>query len=48
MRRAGVREAGGVWGAVRPQLVRLVGAGLAGAAAELCGLGLIAAAAWLI
>ncbi|GAA1882583.1 hypothetical protein GCM10009736_58250 [Actinomadura bangladeshensis] len=40
--------AGGVWGAVRPQLVRLVGAGLAGAAAELCGLGLIAAAAWLI
>ncbi|GAA1799973.1 hypothetical protein GCM10009735_35410 [Actinomadura chokoriensis] len=37
-----------MWGAVRPQLVRLVGAGLAGAAAELCGLGLIAAAAWLI
>jgi ATP-binding cassette subfamily C protein/ATP-binding cassette subfamily C protein CydC len=48
MRRAGVREAGGVWGAVRPHAVRLVGAGLAGAAAELCGLGLIAAAAWLI
>ncbi|WP_344437004.1 thiol reductant ABC exporter subunit CydC [Actinomadura bangladeshensis] len=43
-----MRVAGGVWGAVRPQLVRLVGAGLAGAAAELCGLGLIAAAAWLI
>ncbi|CNF87586.1 ABC transporter ATP-binding protein CydC [Mycobacterium tuberculosis] len=38
----------GVWGAVRPHAVRLVGAGLAGAAAELCGLGLIAAAAWLI
>ncbi|WUI03281.1 thiol reductant ABC exporter subunit CydC [Spirillospora sp. NBC_00431] len=39
---------GGVWGAVRPHAVRLVAAGLAGAAAELCGLGLIAAAAWLI
>ncbi|MFA1547027.1 thiol reductant ABC exporter subunit CydC [Actinomadura chokoriensis] len=38
----------GVWGAVRPHVVRLVGAGLAGAAAELCGLGLVAAAAWLI
>ncbi|MFB4310260.1 thiol reductant ABC exporter subunit CydC [Actinomadura sp. GTD37] len=38
----------GVWGAVRPHAVRLVGAGLAGAAAELCGLGLVAAAAWLI
>ncbi|MFG2089478.1 MULTISPECIES: thiol reductant ABC exporter subunit CydC [unclassified Spirillospora] len=42
---SGVR---GVWGAVRPHGVRLVGAGLAGAAAELCGLGLIAAAAWLV
>ncbi|WP_433469872.1 thiol reductant ABC exporter subunit CydC [Spirillospora sp. CA-128828] len=38
----------GVWGAVRPHAVRLAGAGLAGAAAELCGLGLVAAAAWLI
>ncbi|MEU5882947.1 thiol reductant ABC exporter subunit CydC [Spirillospora sp. NPDC047279] len=38
----------GVWGAVRPYGVRLVAAGLAGVAAELCGLGLIAAAAWLI
>ncbi|WP_235036669.1 thiol reductant ABC exporter subunit CydC [Actinomadura sp. K4S16] len=38
----------GVWGAVRPHAVRLVAAGAAGAAAELCGLGLIAAAAWLI
>ncbi|MGP4028221.1 thiol reductant ABC exporter subunit CydC [Actinomadura sp. 3N407] len=38
----------GVWGAVRPHVVRLAGAGLAGAAAELCGLGLIAAAAWLV
>ncbi|NDU79477.1 thiol reductant ABC exporter subunit CydC, partial [Actinomadura sp. DSM 109109] len=35
-------------GAVRPHAVRLVAAGVAGAAAELCGLGLIAAAAWLI
>ncbi|MFC5747571.1 thiol reductant ABC exporter subunit CydC [Actinomadura rugatobispora] len=39
---------GGMWGAVRPHGVRLVAAGLAGVAAELCGLGLIAAAAWLI
>ncbi|NYD52857.1 ATP-binding cassette subfamily C protein/ATP-binding cassette subfamily C protein CydC [Actinomadura luteofluorescens] len=38
----------GVWGAVRPHAVRLVAAGVAGAAAELCGLGLVAAAAWLI
>lgn len=38
----------GVWGAVRPHAVRLVGAAVAGAAAELCGLGLIAAAAWLV
>ncbi|WP_157438388.1 thiol reductant ABC exporter subunit CydC [Actinomadura latina] len=33
---------------MRPQLVRLAGAGLAGAAAELCGLGLVASAAWLV
>ncbi|XVQ15680.1 thiol reductant ABC exporter subunit CydC [Spirillospora sp. CA-255316] len=39
---------GGMWDAVRPHGVRLVAAGLAGVAAELCGLGLIAAAAWLI
>ncbi|MEO3824359.1 thiol reductant ABC exporter subunit CydC [Actinomadura sp. B10D3] len=39
---------GGVWGAVRPHAVRLAAAGLAGAAAELCGLGLVASAAWLI
>lgn len=38
----------GVWGAVRPYSVRLVAAALAGVAAELSGLGLIAAAAWLI
>ncbi|MFI0356310.1 thiol reductant ABC exporter subunit CydC, partial [Actinomadura sp. 9N407] len=38
----------GMWGAVRPYGVRLAAAGLAGIAAELCGLGLIAAAAWLI
>ncbi|MEU8342727.1 ATP-binding cassette, subfamily C/ATP-binding cassette, subfamily C, CydC [Actinomadura meyerae] len=38
----------GVWGAVRPHALRLAAAGLAGAAAELCGLGLVAAAAWLI
>ncbi|RKS73538.1 ATP-binding cassette subfamily C protein/ATP-binding cassette subfamily C protein CydC [Actinomadura pelletieri DSM 43383] len=37
-----------MWGAVRPHAWRLVAAGLAGAAAELCGLGLVAAAAWLI
>ncbi|QKW40569.1 thiol reductant ABC exporter subunit CydC [Actinomadura sp. NAK00032] len=43
-----MQGARGVWGAVRPHAVRLVAAGLAGAAAELCGLGLIAAAAWLI
>ncbi|GGQ14001.1 ATP-binding cassette subfamily C protein/ATP-binding cassette subfamily C protein CydC [Actinomadura coerulea] len=43
-----MRGASGVWGAVRPHAVRLVAAGVAGAAAELCGLGLIAAAAWLI
>ena len=42
------RGAAAVWGAVRPHAVRLAGAGAAGAAAELCGLGLIAAAAWLI
>ncbi|MBE1536343.1 thiol reductant ABC exporter subunit CydC [Actinomadura algeriensis] len=39
---------GGVWGAVRPHGVRLVAAAVAGASAELCGVGLIAAAAWLI
>ena len=39
---------GGMWGAVRPYGVRLVAAGLAGVAAELCGLGLVAVAAWLI
>ncbi|XNL82327.1 thiol reductant ABC exporter subunit CydC [Actinomadura madurae] len=33
---------------MRPHAVRLAAAALAGAAAELCGLGLIAAAAWLI
>ncbi|MER7545727.1 hypothetical protein ABTW95_22260 [Spirillospora sp. NPDC127506] len=38
----------GVWGAVRPHAPRLAAAALAGAAAELSGLGLIAAAAWLI
>ncbi|SNR79953.1 thiol reductant ABC exporter subunit CydC [Actinomadura mexicana] len=43
-----MRGAPGVWGAVRPHAVRLVAAGAAGAAAELCGLGLVAAAAWLI
>ncbi|WP_240809924.1 thiol reductant ABC exporter subunit CydC [Actinomadura sp. WMMA1423] len=43
-----MRGGSGVWGAVRPHAVRLVAAGLAGAAAELCGLGLIASAAWLI
>ncbi|GAA2440194.1 hypothetical protein GCM10010191_64700 [Actinomadura vinacea] len=47
MSTGGVR-AGGVWGAVGPHGVRLVAAGLAGVAAELCGLGLVAAAAWLI
>ncbi|MCQ0013159.1 ABC transporter transmembrane domain-containing protein [Actinomadura madurae] len=41
-------QGGGLWGAVRPHAVRLAAAALAGAAAELCGLGLIAAAAWLI
>ncbi|MFB4320559.1 thiol reductant ABC exporter subunit CydC [Actinomadura sp. 21ATH] len=45
---SGVRGLGGMWGAVRPYWVRLAAAGLAGVAAELCGLGLIAAAAWLI
>ncbi|MEW2359499.1 thiol reductant ABC exporter subunit CydC [Spirillospora sp. NPDC029432] len=44
----GVRGLGGMWGAVRPYWLRLAAAGLAGIAAELCGLGLIAAAAWLI
>ncbi|MEU9839358.1 thiol reductant ABC exporter subunit CydC [Actinomadura sp. NPDC048032] len=43
-----MRGVSGVWGAVRPHAVRLVAAGVAGAVAELCGLGLIAAAAWLI
>ncbi|MFG2001443.1 thiol reductant ABC exporter subunit CydC [Spirillospora sp. NPDC048911] len=37
-----------MWDAVRPYTARLVAAGLAGVAAELCGLGLVAAAAWLI
>ncbi|WP_157432949.1 thiol reductant ABC exporter subunit CydC [Actinomadura rifamycini] len=45
--RAGAAKAG-MWGAVRPHAGRLVAAALAGAAAELCGVGLIAAAAWLI
>ncbi|MFD0904612.1 hypothetical protein ACFQ11_29800, partial [Actinomadura sediminis] len=45
----GVTGVGGaVWGAVRPHAGRLAAAALAGAAAELCGVGLIAAAAWLI
>ncbi|MUN37571.1 thiol reductant ABC exporter subunit CydC [Actinomadura sp. NEAU-AAG5] len=35
-------------GAVRPHAARLVVAAVAAAAAELCGLGLVAAAAWLI
>ncbi|SFO76566.1 ATP-binding cassette, subfamily C, CydC [Actinomadura madurae] len=48
MTSAGGVQGGGVWGAVRPHAVRLAAAALAGAAAELCGLGLIAAAAWLI
>ncbi|GAA3956337.1 hypothetical protein GCM10023085_43630 [Actinomadura viridis] len=39
---------GGMWSAIRPYGVRLVAAGVAGVAAELCGLGLVAAAAWLI
>ncbi|GAA2148581.1 thiol reductant ABC exporter subunit CydC [Actinomadura napierensis] len=38
----------GLWGAVRPHAARLVAAALAGVAAEVCGLGLVAAAAWLI
>ncbi|MEU9016878.1 thiol reductant ABC exporter subunit CydC [Actinomadura sp. NPDC048394] len=38
----------GVWGAVRPHAVRLVVAALAGVAAEVCGLALVATAAWLI
>ncbi|MEV5830161.1 thiol reductant ABC exporter subunit CydC [Spirillospora sp. NPDC052242] len=46
--RAGGLRAGGMWGAVRPHAGRLAAAALAGAAAELCGVGLIAAAAWLI
>ncbi|MFI0446047.1 thiol reductant ABC exporter subunit CydC [Actinomadura sp. 6N118] len=37
-----------MWRAVRPYTARLLAAGLAGVAAELCGLGLVAAAAWLI
>ncbi|WP_344541567.1 thiol reductant ABC exporter subunit CydC [Actinomadura fulvescens] len=37
-----------MWGAVRPHAGRLLAAALAGVAAELCGLGLVAAAAWLI
>ncbi|KAB2349197.1 thiol reductant ABC exporter subunit CydC [Actinomadura rudentiformis] len=37
-----------MWSAVRPYTARLLAAGLAGVAAELCGLGLVAAAAWLI
>ncbi|MFV2172938.1 thiol reductant ABC exporter subunit CydC [Actinomadura sp. LOL_016] len=51
VRAGGVRAGswgGGMWGAVRPHVVRLAVAALAGAAAELCGVGLIAAAAWLI
>ncbi|PRX01166.1 UNVERIFIED_ORG: ATP-binding cassette subfamily C protein/ATP-binding cassette subfamily C protein CydC [Actinomadura viridilutea] len=46
--RRGPTVLGGLWGAVRPHAVRLVLAGTAGVAAELCGLGLVAAAAWLI
>lgn len=38
----------GLWGAVRPHAVRLVAAALAGVAAEVCGLALVATAAWLI
>jgi len=38
----------GIWSAIRPHTPRLVAAALASAAAELCGLGLVAAAAWLI
>ncbi|MFB4303955.1 thiol reductant ABC exporter subunit CydC [Actinomadura sp. NTSP31] len=38
----------GLWGAVRPHAARLVAAALAGVAAEVCGLGLVAVAAWLI
>ncbi len=37
-----------MWGAVRPYTGRLVLAAVAGTAAEVCGLGLVAAAAWLI
>ncbi|MBO2460899.1 thiol reductant ABC exporter subunit CydC [Actinomadura violacea] len=37
-----------MWGAVRPHAARLVAAALAGVAAEVCGLGLVATAAWLI
>ncbi|WP_433338657.1 thiol reductant ABC exporter subunit CydC [Spirillospora sp. CA-294931] len=40
--------AAGWWGVVRPHAARLVAAALAGAAAQLCGLGLVASAAWLI
>ncbi|WP_245679141.1 thiol reductant ABC exporter subunit CydC [Actinomadura hibisca] len=43
-----VKASAGMWGAVRPHAGRLVLAGVAGVAAELCGLGLVAAAAWLI
>ncbi|WP_344942557.1 thiol reductant ABC exporter subunit CydC [Actinomadura miaoliensis] len=38
----------GLWGVVRPYAGRLLLAVVAGVAAELCGLGLVAAAAWLI
>ncbi|MBO2454734.1 thiol reductant ABC exporter subunit CydC [Actinomadura barringtoniae] len=38
----------GIWNAIRPHTPRLAAAALASAAAELCGLGLVAAAAWLI
>ncbi|MEU6040389.1 thiol reductant ABC exporter subunit CydC [Actinomadura sp. NPDC047616] len=43
-----VRGLRGLWGVVRPYAGRLLLAVLAGVAAELCGLGLVAAAAWLI
>ncbi|GAA4144138.1 thiol reductant ABC exporter subunit CydC [Actinomadura keratinilytica] len=44
----GVRALRGLAGVVRPYAGRLVWAMAAGVAAELCGLGLVAAAAWLI
>ncbi|WP_285493917.1 thiol reductant ABC exporter subunit CydC [Actinomadura sp. NBRC 104425] len=46
--RGGVRGLRGLSSVVRPYAGRLVWAMAAGVAAELCGLGLVAAAAWLI